>query len=145
MKRTIASMGRGNSGKSTKIKMLPAILNANGYHQVPGMLRIYGGPAYNLINTRILVDATDFALSKGLFIDDFKSPTYDNSFHPGKADFIDLGRRIGIDADRAEKLLIPYLIKQAKVEEFTNQSFLPVEVQRGLLLNYSTRRNRLNS
>ena len=102
-------------------------------------------PAYDLINTRIDVDDTDFALSKGLFNDDFKSPTYNNSFHPGKVDFIEFGRRIGIDPDRAEKLLIPYLTKQAKVEVLTNRSFLPTDVQRAYLLNYSIGRNRLNS
>ena len=91
------------------------------------------------------MDDTDFALSKGLFNDDFKSPTYNNSFHPGKVDFIEFGRRIGIDPDRAEKLLIPYLTKQAKVEVLTNRSFLPTDVQRAYLLNYSIGRNRLNS
>lgn len=102
-------------------------------------------PAYDLINTSIHVDDTDFALSKGLFIDDFKSPTYNNSSHPGKADFIEFGKRIGIDTNRAEKLLITYLTKQTKVEELTNRSFLPADAQRGYLLDYNTRRNRLNS
>lgn len=102
-------------------------------------------PAYDLINTSIHVDDTDFALSKGLFIDDFKSPTYNNSSHPGKADFIEFGKRIGIDTNRAEKLLIPYLTKQTKVEELTYRSFLPANVKRGYLLDYNTRRNRLNS
>jgi len=30
-------------------------------------------PAYDLVNTRLHVDDTDFALDKGLFADDFKS------------------------------------------------------------------------
>jgi len=43
MGRIIALSGRGNSGKSTTIKMLPDTLIANGYSQVPGMLKNYGG------------------------------------------------------------------------------------------------------
>lgn len=43
MGRIIALSGRANSGKSTTIKMLPAILIANGYSQVPGMFANFGG------------------------------------------------------------------------------------------------------
>jgi thymidylate kinase len=42
MGRIIALQGKGNSGKTTTINLLPAILNRNGYRQVPGMRRNYG-------------------------------------------------------------------------------------------------------
>ncbi|MFM7725067.1 MAG: type II toxin-antitoxin system HipA family toxin, partial [Flavobacteriales bacterium] len=41
-------------------------------------------PAYDLINSKIHVDDSDFALNKGLFADDYKSDKYKNSIHPTK-------------------------------------------------------------
>jgi serine/threonine-protein kinase HipA len=102
-------------------------------------------PAYDLITTRIHVDDTDFALDKGLFEDRFGSEVFKKSQHPGKADFLELSRRIGIAPDRAEKLLAPFLEKQAIVETLTSRSFLDEDVKRGYLLYYHTRRNRLNA
>src|ERR1035437_1056396 len=81
-------------------------------------------PAYDLINTRLHVDDTDFALDKGLFADGFKYETFKKSLHPGKADFIEFGRRIGIDSARAEKILLPFIARQEKVEILVKQSFL---------------------
>ena len=102
-------------------------------------------PAYDLINTRIHVDDSDFALDRGLFADGFKSETFKKSLHPGKADFIEFGRRIGIDIHRAEKLLTPFLTQQGKVELLVKRSFLPVPTQRGYLLEYHAKRNMLNA
>lgn len=39
----IALQGRGDSGKTTTIKMLPDILIANGFKQVPNKNKNYGG------------------------------------------------------------------------------------------------------
>lgn len=47
-------MGRGDSGKSTTIIMLPAILIANGYTQVPGIRRNYGGDILDVFNNGTL-------------------------------------------------------------------------------------------
>jgi hypothetical protein len=38
----IALQGKGSSGKTTTINMLPAILRANGYRPVPGKYRQHG-------------------------------------------------------------------------------------------------------
>ena len=43
-------------------------------------------PAYDLINTRLHVDDTDFALDKGLFADDFKSEQHSKNGHPSAID-----------------------------------------------------------
>jgi serine/threonine-protein kinase HipA len=102
-------------------------------------------PAYDLVNTRIHVDDTDFALDRGLFADKFRSTTFEKSNHPGKDDFMELSRRLGIDNGRAEKLLLPFLTKQPMVEILTHRSFLDVSVKRGYLLDYNNRRNRLNA
>ncbi len=100
-------------------------------------------PAYDLINTRLHVDDTDFALEKGLFADGFKSDVYIKQGHPCKADFIEFAKRIGVVEQRAEKMLMPYLEKQNLVETLTNRSFLDAANKRGYLLMYQTRRNYL--
>ena len=102
-------------------------------------------PAYDLINTRIHVDDSDFALDKGLFADDFKSETFKKTMHPGKLDFIAFAKRIGIEASRAEKLIVPYLAGQEKVEVLVGRSFLPEQIKRAYLLDYNNRRKRLNA
>ena len=57
-------------------------------------------PAYDLINSRMHVDDSDFAFDKGLFADGFKSATYKKNNHPGKDDFTELGKRIGLQENR---------------------------------------------
>ena len=100
-------------------------------------------PAYDLINTRLHGDDTDFALDKGLFADDFKCDQYNKSGHPSKADFKEFAMRIGILESRIEKLLSPFLEKQIFVESLINRSFLSEPNKRGYLLMYNTKRNLL--
>lgn len=42
MSRIIALQGRGNCGKTTTIKLLPAILTSHGYHPITGMYQNHG-------------------------------------------------------------------------------------------------------
>lgn len=100
-------------------------------------------PAYDLINTRLHVDDTDFALDKGLFADDFKSEQYKKSGHPCKNDFIEFAKRIGVAEGRIEKLLNPFMEKQLFIETLVSRSFLSDANKRGYLLMYSTKRNYL--
>lgn len=100
-------------------------------------------PAYDLINTKLHVDDTDFAMDRGLFADDFKSEQYKKSGHPCKSDFIEFAKRIGVSAGRVEKLLAPFLTKQPFVETLVIRSFLSEGSKRGYLLMYQTKRNYL--
>lgn len=102
-------------------------------------------PAYDLVNTRLHVDDTDFALDKGLFADEFKSTKYKKSGHPSKSDFIEFAKRIGVTESRVEKLLNPFLEKQNQVETLINRSFLSDAGKRGYLLLYQTKRNYLTA
>ena len=99
---------------------------------------------YDLLNTRLHVDDSDFALDHGLFTDDYSSETFKRTLHRGKQDFIDYAKRIGVKEDRQEKLLEPFLLKQPKVELLVNHSFLDEREKRGYLMDYSSRNNRLN-
>lgn len=101
-------------------------------------------PAYDLLNTRLHVDDSDFALDKGLFADDTKSEEYKKSGHPSKADFKEFAKRIGVKGTRIEKLLNPFIENQPMVDTFVGRSFLSEATKRGYLLMYSTRRNFLN-
>ena len=101
-------------------------------------------PAYDLLNTRIHVADTDFALKDGLFIDDFKSNAYQVNNQPSKEDFLEFGKRIGVKATRAEKILKPFLEKQDQVALLIQSSFLSKSCQKGYQIAYNTKRKLLN-
>ncbi|HRI01033.1 MAG TPA: HipA domain-containing protein [Saprospiraceae bacterium] len=100
-------------------------------------------PAYDLVNTKLHVDDTDFALHKGLFSDDYKSEQYKKSGHPSKSDFTEFAMRIGVVESRVEKLLNPFLEKQPIMETLVSRSFLSEANKRGYLLMYTSKRNYL--
>ncbi|MCB0521896.1 MAG: HipA domain-containing protein [Lewinellaceae bacterium] len=101
-------------------------------------------PAYDLINTKLHVDDTDFALDKGLFADGFKSGPYKRSGHPAKSDFMEFAKRIGVTESRVEKLLGPFLVKQPFMEILVSRSFLTEPNKRGYLLMYNAKRSLLS-
>jgi serine/threonine-protein kinase HipA len=100
-------------------------------------------PAYDLINTRLHVDDSDFALNRGLFADDYKSEAYKKNGHAGKTDFIELAKRTGITASRTDKLLSRFLEKHPLVETLVKRSFLSEANKQGYYLMYETRLNSL--
>ena len=100
-------------------------------------------PAYDLINTKLHVDDSDFALDRGLFADDFKSEKYKNGVHPTKSDFEEFGKRIGVAESRIDKLMTPFLVKQPLMETLLSRSFLTDANKRGYLMMYQTKRNYL--
>ena len=100
-------------------------------------------PAYDLVNTRLHVDDTDFALSNKLFADDYQSLAWKKSGHASAADFLELGKRIGVVESRCTKLLAPFLERQADVESLINRSFLDAGSKTAYLLHFNTKRNYL--
>lgn len=102
-------------------------------------------PAYDLINTRLHVDDSDFALSEGLLVDGFRSGAYRKNGHPSKADFQEFAFRIGVMEKRIPKLIAPFLVKNSKVAELISQSFLSESNKRGYLRSYYTKLNLLNA
>mgnify|MGYP001187735839 CR=1 FL=1 len=100
-------------------------------------------PAYDLINTKLHLDDTDFALNKGLFSDEYKSEHYKKSGHPSKMDFTEFAKRIGVAESRVEKLLNPFLEKQISMEKLVSRSFLSEPNKRAYLMMYNTKRNYL--
>lgn len=102
-------------------------------------------PAYDLVNTNLHVDDSDFALDKGLFADGFKSEQYKKSGHPSKSDFTHFANKIGVAEGRVEKLLNPFLEKHPLMETLLSHSFLSDTNKRGYLLMYNTKRNYLTA
>lgn len=100
-------------------------------------------PCYDLINTRIHVDDTDFALNKGLFADDFKSDHFKRNGHPSAEDFKVFAKRIGVVESRMTKILLPFLERQPEVEALIHRSFLSDVNKREYLLRYNEKRNYL--
>ena len=102
-------------------------------------------PAYDLLNTRLHVNDSDFALQKGLFTDNYKSNSYIKFNHACKEDFKELGKRIGIIKNRIDALMEPFLIKQPKTEVLVNNSFLKDSFKKAYLQEYLRKRNYLNN
>lgn len=102
-------------------------------------------PAYDLVNTKLHVDNSDFALNKGLFADDFKSEQYKKTGHSSKSDFMEFAKRIGVTEGRVEKVLNLFLEKQNLMETLVSRSFLSDANKRGYLLIYNTKRNYLTA
>ena len=100
-------------------------------------------PFYDLLNTRLHVNDSDFALSKGLFADDLKSEKYKRTGHPALSDFIEFGKRIGVNENRISKLLAPFIEKQEFVETLIKRSFLNAKSKKAYTLNYFTKLNHL--
>ncbi|MEQ8553899.1 MAG: HipA domain-containing protein [Cyclobacteriaceae bacterium] len=102
-------------------------------------------PAYDLINTRIHVDDTDFALDEGLFIDDYMSEHMQANGKTGLEDFRVFARRIGIADRRIDLLLAPFVQRQSLVEDLISRSFLDDSTKRAYFLDYQTKRNQLDN
>lgn len=99
-------------------------------------------PAYDLINTHMHVNDSDFALENGLFKDDFQSNI---NYNMTKEDFLEFGIRIGIKERRINKSLSPFIEKQPDVEQLTKRSFLNNSRKKEYILHYNTKLNILNS
>jgi serine/threonine-protein kinase HipA len=93
-------------------------------------------PAYDLLNTRIHVSDTDFALRKALFADGSKSVLWQKTGHPTKLDFYRFGEGIGIQPKSVEKLLTLFLTRHEKVARLAANSFLSDPIKRAYLNHY---------
>lgn len=101
-------------------------------------------PAYDLMNTRIHVADTDFALHQGLFTDTYRSPARRRTGHPSQKDFQELARRIGIRDERLAKIMRPFMDRQPMVDSLIGRSFLREDAQKAYRIHYHTRRNYLH-
>lgn len=94
-------------------------------------------PAYDLMNTKIHIEDSDFALEEGLL---------PKSIAKGKVieQFILLGREVGISEKVIHKQIQQILSQKEKVEELISHSFLSEKLKRNYLQNYQTRWIKMN-
>ena len=100
-------------------------------------------PSYDLIDTRIHVDDTNFALNGGLMNEGIRSIAYKKTGTPTYRDFITFGKAIGISDKRIEKILSVFCERQEMVETLIQHSYLSDSTKRTYLRHYNTRRNQL--
>jgi len=101
-------------------------------------------PAYDLLNSHIHVNDTDFALDRGLFEEGMKSSLLDHNRKPTRISFLEFAKRIGVKEDRSLKIIEPFIQQQTKVKALVQRSFLDEPTKRGYLLLYNQKRNLLS-
>ncbi len=99
-------------------------------------------PAYDLLNTHIHVDDTDFALDKGLFRE--PSPEYLKfGLKANGASFVAFGEKIGLSEQIATRELGRFTTTSPILEGLVARSFLSDKTKKTYLTHYRERRNRL--
>lgn len=94
-------------------------------------------PAYDLLNTRIHVTDTFFALKNGLFKDG-------SVRNPKAKDFLKFGITIGIKEKRVHEIYKSFLHNKTEVEAMIERSFMSEKAKKGYLIHYNTRFNVLD-
>lgn len=99
-------------------------------------------PAYDLMNTRLHLDDTDFALQ--FFADKTESTYFSKKGHRSVTDFMMLAHRLEIPQPRAEKIIQLFCTKQSLVYTLIQRSFLNEQSKKAYALHYETRLNYMN-
>ena len=99
-------------------------------------------PAYDLLNTSIHIDDSDFALQEGLMPKEVHSDIYLNTGHPCRDDFAEFGRRIGVLPKRIDAIIGLFATEQPMVYELIERSFLDDRTKRMYKRSYEERLHR---
>ena len=100
-------------------------------------------PAYDLINTRLHVDDSDLALKQGLYEDDYTHPSYSTYGFYALDDFLDFGKRIGLNPIRIKRMILKFLTNEEKVKSLISRSFLNEKSRLKYIELYEDKRKRL--
>ncbi|MHB1147939.1 MAG: HipA domain-containing protein [Lutibacter sp.] len=108
-------------------------------------------PFYDLLNTHIHVNDSSMALEDGLFANNYKTESFKINGFYAYDDFFEFSLKIGIQQNRAIKIIQKFSIPNPLIEELVNCSLLTEEVKKiyvGLFkerlkaLNYSYSKQR---
>jgi serine/threonine-protein kinase HipA len=94
-------------------------------------------PAYDLLNTRIHVADTYFALKNGLLKDG-------SVRNPSLKDFLKFGQLIGMSEKRVNRICHSFLERKELVYEMIERSFMSEKAKKGYLIHFNTRWNVLS-
>jgi serine/threonine-protein kinase HipA len=100
-------------------------------------------PAYDLLNTHLHVNDSDFALSRGLFREGDKSEFLKFDGKANGRSFAAFGKRIEISKKRVAEILTQFTTQHPLTEQLIESSFLLPDVKKTYLAEYRRRRNRL--
>ena len=100
-------------------------------------------PAYDLLNTHLHVDDSDFALSRGLFREGDKSEFLKFNGKANGRSFKEFGRCIGINEKRVVEIITQFTTQYPLIEQLIEASFLLPSTKETYLADYRQRRNRL--
>lgn len=125
------------SNGDAHLKNFALLETGNGDHTL--------SPAYDLINTRLHVDDSDFVLRKGMFEDGFRSKVFQQHGHAAKEDFVELSRRLGMDPGRTQKIMSVFLDYQTSVDRLVQRSFLDEKTKEFYLTDYKKKLRNLNA
>lgn len=100
-------------------------------------------PAYDLLNTHLHVDDSDFALSRGLFREGDKSEFLKYNGQVNGRSFKEFGKRIGVSEKRVFEILTQFTAQYPLTEQLIEASFLLPDTRKTYLAEYRQRRNRL--
>lgn len=81
-------------------------------------------PAYDLINTSVHINDSDFGMTNGLASKLEKSDSYIRTGHPCKVDFQHFGEMIGLQEVRINKIISQFSEFPIEVERLISNSFL---------------------
>lgn len=101
-------------------------------------------PAYDLMNTSLHIQDTDFALKEGLIPAYDYSETYRKTGHPCQEDFATFGKRIGVHPTKINSVITMFSEKNSMVTELINRSFLDEKTKRMYLRSYIERVSRFS-
>lgn len=100
-------------------------------------------PAYDLLNTHLHVDDSDFALSRGLFREGDKSEFLKFNGKANGRSFKEFGKRIGITEKRVVEIVTQFTTQYPLIEQLIEASFLLPSTKETYLADYRQHRNRL--
>lgn len=100
-------------------------------------------PAYDLLNTHLHVDDSDFALSHGLFREGDGTEFLKFNDKANGRSFEEFGRRIGVGEKRVVEILTLFTAQYPLTEQLIEASFLLPDTKKTYLAEYRQRRNRL--
>jgi len=100
-------------------------------------------PAYDLINSGLHIEDSDFALSEGLLPEAEWSDIYTKTGHPCAADFRYFGEKIGLTEKQIDRIMSVFIKPQDEVGLLTQRSFLDDRLKRMYLRSYEERLHRL--
>lgn len=95
-------------------------------------------PAYDLLCTG-LHTPNEYAMSLDLFRDDYFTESYNILGYYSQQDFIEFGERIGIQANRVQRIVDFFCSQTDRVEKMIEQSFLSSDLKGIYLAKYRDR------